>query len=425
MRRHLTAAAASLLLAVGGAVVSPAVGLHGPAAQAAQSPTPTPRTPTQRTPTLPVPRPTVDPRLSVGGERLASMGVVVDLPPGVPAPPALRNVSWLLADLDTGEVVAAKAAHARLLPASTLKTLTALTLIPRVDARRSYTATAADANADGTRVGLLPGQSYTGGQLFSALLMASGNDAAYALARAGGGLPATLAAMNEQASFLGAHDTVAKDPSGLDAPGQSSSAYDLALIGRAAMQLPEFRAYVTTKQIPFPGRAGKGGKRATYIVSNHNRLLYNYEGTIGIKNGYTSAAKRTFISAVSRGGKRYILTEMHGLDPSWRAQAAMYDWAFRYADRATPVGTLVEPGTVTEPPVLATPTTAGEPAPSPEARPESAGDDAPVRALGPGSGWALSEAGFAPWVGVGGLGAAVLLVGLLATRAITRTTRRH
>ncbi|HEU5456901.1 MAG TPA: peptidase M15, partial [Nocardioides sp.] len=184
MRRHLTAAAASLLLAAGGAVVSPAVvspavGLHGPAAQAAQSPTPTPRTPT-----LPVPRPTVDPRLSVGGERLASMGVVVDLPPGVPAPPALRNVSWLLADLDTGEVVAAKAAHARLLPASTLKTLTALTLIPRVDARRSYTATAADANADGTRVGLLPGQSYTGGQLFSALLMASGNDAAYALARA-------------------------------------------------------------------------------------------------------------------------------------------------------------------------------------------------------------------------------------------------
>jgi D-alanyl-D-alanine carboxypeptidase (penicillin-binding protein 5/6) len=353
------------------------------------------------------------------------MGVVVDLPPGVPAPPALRNVSWLLADLDTGEVIAAKAAHARLLPASTLKTLTALTLIPRVDARRSYTATAADANADGTRVGLLPGQSYTGSQLFSALLMASGNDAAYALARAGGGLPATLSAMNEQARFLGAHDTVAKDPSGLDAPGQSSSAYDLALIGRAAMQLPEFQAYVTTRQIAFPGRPGKGGKRSTYVVSNHNRLLYNYEGTIGIKNGYTSAAKRTFISAVSRGGKRYILTEMHGLDPSWRAQAAMYDWAFRYGERATPVGSLVEPGTVTEPPALPSATTAAVPAPGSPAPPQAAGDVVALPALRSGSRWALSEAGLAPWVGFGGLGAAVLLVGVFATRAITRTTRRH
>ena len=91
--------------------------------------------------------------------------------------------------------------------------------------------------------------------------MASGNDAAYALARVGGGRDATLAAMNAQARRLGAHDTVAKDPSGLDAPGQTSSAYDLALIGRAALQLPAFRTYVTTKHTPFPGRAGKGGKR--------------------------------------------------------------------------------------------------------------------------------------------------------------------
>ena len=73
-----------------------------------------------------------------GGERLASMGLVVDLPSDVPPPPALKDVSWVLADLATGEVVAAKAAHARLLPASTLKTLTALTLIPAVDRRTAY-----------------------------------------------------------------------------------------------------------------------------------------------------------------------------------------------------------------------------------------------------------------------------------------------
>ncbi|HET6858531.1 MAG TPA: D-alanyl-D-alanine carboxypeptidase [Streptomyces sp.] len=412
MRRHLTAAAASLLLAAGGAVISPAVPVP---AHAAPSPTPTPRTPT-----LPVPKATVDPRLSVGGERLASMGLVVDRPADVPAPPALKNVSWLLADMETGDVLAAKAAHARLLPASTLKTLTALTLIPQVDATRSYTATAADASADGTRVGILPGHTYTGQQLFGALLMASGNDAAYVLARAGGGMEATVAAMNEEARHLGAHDTVAKDPSGLDAPGQTSSAYDLALIGRAAMQLPQFRTYVTTKQMAFPGRKGQGGKRPTYVISNHNRLLYNYEGTVGIKNGYTNAAKRTFISAVTRGGKTYLLTEMHGLDPSWRTQAAMYDWAFRYGDRLAPVGRLVEPGTVTQPPALPSPPFTTDPATAPppwDDRDGSAGAAAAVPR------WGLTEAGLAPWVGVTGLGAAVLLVALLAIRAITRTTR--
>lgn len=421
MRRTLCAAAAGLVLAVGGAVVSPA---PAPAAPAPAAPAPAVATPAvatpkpkPSTPTLPVPRPTADPRLSVGGERLASMGVVVDLPPGVPAPPKLRDVSWVLADMDTGEVVAAKAAHARMLPASTLKTLTALTLIPRVDADRAYRATTDDANADGTRVGILPGQTYTGRQLFSALLMSSGNDAAYALARAGGGMDATIAAMNEQARRLGAHDTVAKDPSGLDAPGQTSSAYDLALIGRAAMQLPEFRTYVTTKQMKFPGAKGKNGKRASFVISNHNRLLYNYDGTIGIKNGYTNAAKRTFISAVTRGGRTYVLSEMYGLDNSWRPQAAMYDWAFRYGDKARPVGRLVEPGEVAEPPTL-----------SPASAPVQQAPSAPATQRADGAAAAfpsgLADGGLPPpWVGVASLAAAVLLVAVLAVRGITRGSR--
>ena len=93
-------------------------------------------------------------------------------------------------------------------------------------------ATDADVRADGTRVGMLPGSSYTAGQLFQGLLMASGNDAAYALARVGGGaggVPQSLAAMNARAAQLGAFDAVARDPAGLDRPGQTSSAYDLAL----------------------------------------------------------------------------------------------------------------------------------------------------------------------------------------------------
>jgi D-alanyl-D-alanine carboxypeptidase (penicillin-binding protein 5/6) len=361
-RRRTVAAAASLALVVGGVVVPAAAAVHAAAAvpaaavvRTAASPTPTPSTPT-----LPRPRATVLPELSVGGPLLASTGVVTDLPPGVPAPPQLRDVSWVLADADSGQVLAAKAPHARLRPASTLKVLTALVLVDRVAPSRVVTASSRAAGADGTRVGLVPGQPYTGRQLFQGLLMASGNDAAYALAEAGGGWEATLAAMNARAAQLGAHDTVAKDPSGLDAPGQVSSAYDLALIGRAALAVPDLRAYAVTKQVAFPGRVDpKTKKRGSYLVANHNRLLYNYPGTVGLKNGYTEAAHRTYISAVSRGGRTYLLTEMYGLDGSWRPQAAMYDWAFRYGGRARPVGTLVEPGTVTSPPTpTLTPTTA-------------------------------------------------------------------
>jgi len=395
-------------------VAPPATGSPAPATKPVKKPA---------KPTLPVPRATVDPALAVGGERLASMGVVADLPAGVPAPPRLRDVSWVLADLDTGEVIAAKAPHARLLPASTLKALTALTLIPKVTPNRVVRATAAHAAADGTRVGMVPGLTYTGRQLFQALLMSSANDAAYALADAGGGRQATLAAMNEQAAHLGAHDTVAKDPSGLDVRGQTSSAYDLALIGRAALELDDFRRYVTTKQADFPALPNpKTKKRASFKINNHNRLLYNYPGTIGVKNGYTRAAHRTFISAVSRGGRTYLLTEMYGLDGSWRPQAAMYDWAFRYGQRARPVGRLVDPGEVPARPTPAptSPAPATAPSPTPLAPTEAPRTRTAAAAAVPSS--QLATAGVQPWVGVAGLGALASLLGLFVVR--TRRQRR-
>ena len=375
------------------------------------------------TKTLPVPRSTVAPELAVGGPQLASMGVVTDLPAGVPAPPVLKDVSWVLADLDTGKVVAAKAAHARLLPASTLKSLTALTLFPTVPATRTIVATQQAANADGTRVGIVPGLPYTGRQLFEGLLMSSGNDAAYALADAGGGRAATLAAMNEHAAYLGAHDTVAKDPSGLDAPGQTSSAYDLALIGRAALELKDFRAYVTTKEVAFPGKVDpKTKRRATYKIQNHNKLLYNYAGTIGVKNGYTEHANRTFISAVTRGGHTYLLSEMYGLDSSWRPQAAMYDWAFAYGARAGAVGQLVAPGTVPTPPAPLSSATS-------PSLPTTAAATAPPRvaaaAAAPAPAFAKARSALATSPGTLGLaaGAVVLLALALVVTARRRVVR--
>jgi D-alanyl-D-alanine carboxypeptidase (penicillin-binding protein 5/6) len=364
------------------------------------------------------------PAATVGGDELTRSGVIINLRPGVPAPPAVPAASWVLADMTTGAIVAARGPHTRRLPASTLKTLTALTLIPVLPADRQIVATDADVRADGTRVGLLPGSSYTAGQLYQGLLMASGNDAAYALARVGGGaggMQQTLAAMNARAEQLGAFDTVARDPSGLDRPGQTSSAYDLALIGRAALRLPALRTYVTTKTAMFPGGKGPDGKaRRPFIINNHNRLLYNYPGTIGIKNGYTVAARQTFIGAASRGGRTYLLAEMAGTNASWRPKAALLDWAFAHGASLAPVGRLVDPGSVSRPSAARTPAPAAGPEAAGRAPDPAAGGDTAaageVVAGRPGSPAAAPQ----PWVGGAALAAAVLLVTLLALRARVR-----
>src|SRR5690606_8007491 len=225
----------------------------------------------------------------VGGAALGRSGVVVD--PNAPKPPPDVDVrSYLVADLDTGEVLAAKNALQRLYPASTLKTLTAITLIPRLDKRALYTAVREDADQIGSRVGIEAGHVYTIEQLFYGLFLSSGNDAAQALANASGGTEVAVRLMNEEAARLGAFDTHAVNTSGLDEPGQLSSAYDLALFARAGMANPDFRRYATTPRYDFPGRNGK-----TYQIQNGNDLLSEYPGAIGVKNGYTTKARNTLI----------------------------------------------------------------------------------------------------------------------------------
>ncbi|MEO7058616.1 MAG: hypothetical protein ABI083_02765 [Lapillicoccus sp.] len=300
-------------------------------------------------PPTPFPGPVIAPEHVVGGPRLAGTGVIVHptgSPASVPAPPDVTDVSWVISDLDTGEVLAAKDPHALLLPASTLKTLLTLVTLPVLKPATVVRASDAAVGAIGTRVGLVAGAPYTVDQLFHGLLLVSGNDTAYALAEAYGGTAKTLAAMNAKAAALGAWDTVAKDPSGLDEDGQHSSAYDLSLLGRAVMQLPQFRRYAVTTNFTFPGGTDPSGKvHAAFQISNHNTLLENYPGTVGVKNGYTSGARHTFIGAVRRGGRTLLITEMGGVVvPSWQPTAALLDWAFAHAGALTPVGTLVAPG---------------------------------------------------------------------------------
>jgi serine-type D-Ala-D-Ala carboxypeptidase (penicillin-binding protein 5/6) len=275
----------------------------------------------------------------IGGPLLAARGVVLERLPGAPAlPPGLSASSWLVADADTGEVLAARAPHAQHLPASTLKILTAVTLLPRLDPSTMVRATYDDAAVDGSKVGLVPGMRYSVETLFASMLVVSANDAAGALAEAAGGTRATVAAMNATARHLQAYDTRARTPSGLDATSETTSAYDLALIARAGLGMPEFRHYVqiVTDHVPAPHH-----KR--FQIYTHNQLLTSYRGMIGGKNGYTVAASATFVGAARRHGHTILISLMHAPPNFWSQARKLLDWGFAADGQVVPVGHLVDP----------------------------------------------------------------------------------
>nr|WP_239028801.1 D-alanyl-D-alanine carboxypeptidase family protein [Pseudonocardia acidicola] len=285
-------------------------------------------------PPLPVPP---DP---VGGPLLGACGDV--LPPGAPPPPAVTAAGWVVADPDTGAVLAAHDPHGRQRPASTLKILTTLVVLQRLGLDTPVAATAEDTRIDGSKAGIGPGGSYTVRQLLTGLLLNSGNDTANALARALGGVPTTLAAMSETAARLGALDTRPATPSGLDGPGTSCSAYDLALFFRAALRDPTFTELIGTRQADFPGYPGRPGFR----ISSDNPLLRSYPGAIGGKTGYTDAARHTFVGAAQRGGRRLVVAMVRGEQrpvAMWKQAAALLDYGFALPVSAPRVGMLVDP----------------------------------------------------------------------------------
>jgi D-alanyl-D-alanine carboxypeptidase (penicillin-binding protein 5/6) len=292
---------------------------------------------------------------TVGGARLDTRGLVAA--DGAPALPAgVGATGWLVADVGTGDVLAARDPHGRYYPASTLKTLTLLTLTPLLDPEQVVIGTAEDENIEGSRVGLVQGGRYPVSLLFQALVLQSGNDAANALARAAGGVEVTVEAMNETAEAIGAYDTVAGTPSGLDVAGQSSSPYDLALIFRELVENPTTAAVLTTPtaQIPeVPGRA------SGYQIQTQNPLA-GYPGSLGGKTGFTDAARHTFVTAAERDGRRLVVSVMNTENVPLRAadQAALLlDWGFAVPAGTEAVGTLVEPADLVAP--------ASSPAPTP------------------------------------------------------------
>jgi serine-type D-Ala-D-Ala carboxypeptidase (penicillin-binding protein 5/6) len=286
----------------------------------------------------------------VGGKQLTGKGKIVNLGPGADPLPDVYAKTWLVANMDTGDIYAAKGPHVLRAPASTIKTLTALAVMPELDATAKVRAKKKAANIYGSRVGLKRGKAYSVTDLYYAMLLPSANDAAIALAQANGGVATTVKQMNDIAASLGALDTVAKNTSGLDAPGQVSSAYDLAVIGREAMKLDTFAEIVTTKKYAFPYKKG------TRDIYNTNRLVtQNYKGALGVKTGFTTNAGRTFIGAAERKGTRLIVVGMGIKELSATAAEKLLGWAFANKDSVTPIGTLNASVTTTSADVLVDP----------------------------------------------------------------------
>ncbi|WP_372441538.1 D-alanyl-D-alanine carboxypeptidase family protein [Plantactinospora mayteni] len=308
-------------------------------------PCPAPNPPVAR-PTHPAPPPLDPARAAVGGPALATAGLVTTS--GVAEPPEVTATSWLVADLTSGAVLGGCGPHEYGVPASVQKLLLAAAVLPHLDPHQIIEVTESDLDFEpgSSAVGLVRGGRYSVETLWLGLMLNSGNDAANVLARLGGGIGGQaggVAAMNAEAARLGAYQTHAATPSGLDGPGQYTSAYDLALIARACFAHADFRRYAGAKMAEVPAQAANNTKG--YPIWNDNQLLHRYPGALGGKTGYTDLARHSFVGAAERNGRTLLVTLLGAESqpaPGWQQGAALLDWGFGLPADAT-VGQLVPP----------------------------------------------------------------------------------
>ncbi len=271
---------------------------------------------------------------------MASPGIVVRpldqhaLPlPDVPAS------AWVIANADTGQVLAAKDPHGEFGPASTLKVLTAVTLIPLLNPDSMVNASKFAASQEEFDIGLTAGRAYKVSDLFDALLLISANDAAVALTEATGSFAKGMALINAEARHLQAYDVDAKLPNGLPAAGQVTSAYDEALIARQALAMPAFMRYDSTLRSRFEIKPHE-----FETITNQNYLLTKYRGGIGGKIGWTVSSEATYVGLARRNGVTLIATVLHctALQEITSAERLL-NWGFAMNGEVSPVGVLVPP----------------------------------------------------------------------------------
>lgn len=232
--------------------------------------------------------------------------------------PEVSAEASILIEADTGTVLAEKNADRKMRIASTTKMLTALVVLEHCDTAETVTIGADFPVVEGSSMYLKPGETLTVLDLLYGLMLASGNDAAVALAKyTAGSVDAFAALMNARAAALGCSGSHFVNPHGLDAEGHYATARDLALIAREAMRNQTFRTVVSTKYITVAGR----------FLKNHNKLLWNCQGALGIKTGYTSSAGRSLVSCAERDGMTLLCVTLSAPN-DWHDHEALYGWGY-------------------------------------------------------------------------------------------------
>ena len=242
-------------------------------------------------------------------------------------PPQVSAKSAALLDGTTGECLYEKNGDQRALIASTTKIMTGLLVCEAGDLDRTVTVPETAAGTEGSSMYLKSGEMLTRRELLYGMMLHSGNDAALTLAISiSGSEAAFVRQMNRRACALNLTQTHFANPHGLDSGENYSTALDLARLAQAALQNEQFRAVVSTKTITCAGRT----------LTNHNKLLWRYDGCIGVKTGYTRHAGRILVSAAERGGRMLIAVTISDPD-DWRDHVSLLDYGFAVLGSDTPV----------------------------------------------------------------------------------------
>ena len=239
--------------------------------------------------------------------------------------------SAILMDADSGLILWEKNAHTKMGMASTTKIMTALTVLRLSSPDQTVSVSDAAIGTEGSSIYLCKGEQLTVEQLLYALLLASANDAAVALAiHCSGSIDAFAEQMNAVAKELGLKSTHFTNPHGLYDEEHYTTSFELALITREAIKYPLLAKIFSTKNatIPFCGETDKR------LVVNHNKMLKSYDGAIGVKTGFTKKTGRCLVSGAKRDGLTLICVTLNAPD-DWRDHSALLDYGYENYCRVT------------------------------------------------------------------------------------------
>lgn len=230
----------------------------------------------------------------------------------------------LVMEAYTGRVLFAQNETEQLPIASTTKIMTALIALEQPDLDEMFEVDTDAIHVEGSSMGLQEGDEVSLRALAIGMLLHSGNDAANAAAvRISGSIPAFVEEMNRRAAAIGMENTSFETPSGLDGEAHYSTAYDMALLARTALENEDFASICSQYRM----RAQFGNPPADRWLTNHNKLLNYYEGTYGVKTGFTKKAGRCLVSAAEQDGIQLICVTLNCPD-DWNTHQNLYDSFF-------------------------------------------------------------------------------------------------